>query len=239
MGRRVGVAVQTCRISERDTAEREKGGDRPRQQVEADAGEPVAGRQVQHDQRREARPEQPGEIVGEGRAGVAVALLEPRRHRAGRLPVGQAEQREAGIDVDRLADRVLLDDEGRDGAGRWRTRRSGPAESRRSMRRPIWSAIRPEATIAPAQMKAPEHCTIRNSPAERSREQADPADREHGHEVEQREARQRDQRADEEFGRMVPDQGDDRRGFEPPLFEQGARTRRWRRAAAARTRPPR
>ena len=67
-------------------------GDRSRQQIQADAGEPVAGRQEQDDQRREARPEQPGEVAREGRARVAVALVEPRRHRAGRLPVGQAEQ---------------------------------------------------------------------------------------------------------------------------------------------------
>ena len=37
----------------------------------------------------------------------------------------------------------------------------------RLLRRPIWSAISPEAATAPAHTMAPENCTIRNSPGER------------------------------------------------------------------------
>src|SRR5204862_158447 len=37
----------------------------------------------------------------------------------------------------------------------------------RQLRRPIWSAISPEAATAPAQTLVPENCTIRNSPGER------------------------------------------------------------------------
>ncbi len=63
-----------------------------RQKVEADAGEPVLRRQAERDERREAGAEQPGEVGGERRAGVAVARAEPRGHRAGGLAIGQASR---------------------------------------------------------------------------------------------------------------------------------------------------
>jgi len=52
-------------------------------------------RQIQSDQRREAGADQPRQIRGQGRGGIAVALAEFRRHRARGLPQGEAEQAEA------------------------------------------------------------------------------------------------------------------------------------------------
>ena len=52
------------------------------------------------------------------------------------------------------------------------------------------------------------------------REQGDPADREHGHEMEEGEARKRDQRADDENGPIVSDQRNDGRRLEPPMFHK-------------------
>src|SRR3546814_10463161 len=56
------------------------------------------------DLRREAGAEQPGEVGGEGRAGVAVARMEVRRERPRRLAERQAEQCEAEDHERRFAD---------------------------------------------------------------------------------------------------------------------------------------
>src|SRR3546814_6406726 len=56
------------------------------------------------DLRREAGAEQPGEVGGEGRAGIAVARMEIRRERPRRLAERQAEQREAEDHKRRFAD---------------------------------------------------------------------------------------------------------------------------------------
>src|SRR3546814_16371862 len=65
---------------------------------------PEFARQPERDHRREAGAEQPSEVGGEGRAGVAVAWLEVRRQRPRRLAERQAEQREAEDHKRRFAD---------------------------------------------------------------------------------------------------------------------------------------
>src|SRR3546814_5113502 len=75
--------------------QRDERADRARQQIGARRDQPEFARQPERDHRREAGAEQPSEVGGEGRAGVAVAWLEVRRQRPRRLAERQAEQREA------------------------------------------------------------------------------------------------------------------------------------------------
>ncbi len=57
-------------------------------------------RQAQGNQQGERRTDQPGQVGGQRRAAVAEAGLEIGGHGAGRLAVGQAQQREAKQDED-------------------------------------------------------------------------------------------------------------------------------------------
>ncbi len=86
------------------------------QQVHADRDQPELGRQPQGDQRGERGTDQPGEVGRQRGPRVAEARREIGRHRAGGLPVRQAQQHEAHQDEDVVAHRAAAEQPRRDEA---------------------------------------------------------------------------------------------------------------------------
>ena len=72
------------------------------------------GREAERHERRECRTDEPRQIGGESRAGVAILRPEVRAHRAGRLAVGKPQQQEADEDENVLPDRAGADQERRE-----------------------------------------------------------------------------------------------------------------------------